>query len=156
MLKILERFLRKRKDELRKRGVNKSRRKNNTERHECKMYLRLLNVGGLSDKKATIIKEMFMNEEKEYNIICMTETHHRYERIIEKELTSFTQMREKNKRKGGGLQILMREDKRVEFEKKKRKNEESLEIEGVCYGMEMKIILVYFDVRKNEEGRKNN
>ena len=64
--------LRKRKDELRKRGVNKSRRKNNTERHECKMYLRLLNVGGLSDKKATIIKEMFMNEEKEYNIICMT------------------------------------------------------------------------------------
>ena len=148
--------LRKRKDELRKRGVNKSRRKNNTERHECKMYLRLLNVDGLSDKKATIIKEMFMNEEKEYNIVCMTETHHRYERIIEKELTSFTQMREKNKRKGGGLQILMRENKRVEFEKKKRKNEEILEIEGICYGMEMKIILVYFDVRRNEEGRENN
>ena len=150
--------LRKRKDELRKResNKNKNRKKNNTERHECKMYLRLLNVDGLSDKKATIIKEMFMNEEKEYNIVCMTETHHRYERIIEKELTSFTQMREKNKRKGGGLQILMRENKRVEFEKKKRKNEEILEIEGVCYGMEMKIILVYFDVRKNEEGRENN
>ena len=76
--------LRKRKDELRKRGVNKSRRKNNTEKQECKMYLRLLNVDGLSDKKATIIKEMFMNEEKEYNIICMTETHHIYERIIER------------------------------------------------------------------------
>ena len=34
----------------------------------------------------------------------MTETHHRYERIIEKELTSFTQMRQKSQRKGGGLQ----------------------------------------------------
>ena len=50
----------------------------------------------------------------------------------------------------------MRDNKHVEFEERKKKNEEILEIDGICFGMEMKIILVYFDVRRNEEGRNNN
>ena len=29
-------------------------------------------------------------------------------------------------------------------------------MEGICFGREIKIILVYFDVRRTEEGRKNN
>ena len=86
----------------------------------------------------------------------MTETHHRYEKLDVSNLTSYTQMRKKNERGGGGLQILMRDCKGVEFEKKKQVNEEILEIEGTCFGMEMKVILVYFDVRKTKEGKENN
>ena len=48
----------------------------------------------------------------------------------------------------------MRDCKGVEFEKKKQINEEILEIEGTCFGMEMKVILVYFDARKSDEGKK--
>ena len=47
---------------------------------ECKLFFRLMNVDGLTDGKLDIIKETFINKEKEYNIICMTETHHRYEK----------------------------------------------------------------------------
>ena len=86
----------------------------------------------------------------------MTETHHRYEKMDVSNLTSYTQMRKENERKGGGLQILMRDCKGVDFEEKKQINEEILEIEGKCFGMEMKVILVYFDARKTEEGRENN
>ena len=50
----------------------------------------------------------------------------------------------------------MRDNKSVEFEERKKINEEILEIDGICFGMEMKIILVYFDVRRNEEGKENN
>ena len=50
----------------------------------------------------------------------------------------------------------MRDCKGVDFEEKKQKNEEILVIEGKCFGMEMKVILVYFDVRKDKEGRENN
>ena len=141
--------LTKEKNELRKR---KSLNKNKKEmEQECKLFFRLLNVDGLNDRKLTIIKEAFLNKEKEYNVICMTETHHRYDKQKENELISYTQMRDKNKRKGGGLQILMRDNKHVEFEERKKKNEEILEIDGICFGMEMKILLVYFDVRKNED-----
>ena len=86
----------------------------------------------------------------------MTETHHRYEKLDVSNLTSYTQMRKKNKRHGGGLQILMRDSKGVEFEEKRQKNEEILVLEGICFGMEMKVILVYFDARKTEEGKENN
>ena len=69
---------------------------------------------------------------KKYNILCMTETHHRYEKLVENELISFIQMREKNQRKGGGLQILMRENRSVEFEVR-IKNEETRR-SGRCAG----------------------
>ena len=143
------------KSELKKRVRNKEKQKH-AEEQESKLFFRLLNVDGLNKKKLDIIKEEFLNKEKEYNVVCLTETHHRYEKQYVGDLTSFTQMRTKNKRKGGGLQILMRDSKSVDFEKLKRKNEEILEIEGTCFGMELKIILVYFDVKRNEEGRNNN
>ena len=113
-----------------------------------------MNVGGLNEKKLTLIKNAFLGEEKVHNIICMTETQNRYEKVDVSNLISYTKMRNKNKRKGGGLQIIMRDCKGVDFEEEKQKNEEILVIEGKCFGMEMKVILVYFDVRKmRKEGK---
>ena len=36
------------------------------------------------------------------------------------------------------------------------KNKEFLEIEGSLFGIGMKIIIVYFDANKNEEGKRRN
>ena len=146
--------IKKRKNELREKAF--SPRKKKMEEQECKLFFRIMNVGGLNEKKLTLIKNAFLGEEKVHNIICMTETQNRYEKVDVSNLISYTKMRKKNKRKGGGLQIIMRDCKGVDFEEEKQKNEEILVIEGKCFGMEMKVILVYFDVRKNEEGRKNN
>ena len=50
----------------------------------------------------------------------------------------------------------MREEESVDFEKKKSRSKDILEIEGKCRGIEMKIILVYFDVDKGGRGRAVN
>ena len=99
----------------------------------------------------------FLEKKNDFNILCITETHHRWEKIhIDKKLENFTSMREEKERKGGGLQILMRKDKKVNFIKNKSISREILDIEGKCYGIEMKIILVYFDVRKDKAGKEAN
>ena len=145
----------KRKKEPREQGYG-TRKKKKTEEQECRLFFRIMNVGGLNKKKLTIIKNAFLGEKKVHNIICMTETQNRYEKVDVSDLISYTQMRRDNKRKGGGLQIIMRDCKGVDFEEMKQKNEEILVIEGKCFGMEIKVILVYFDVRKDKEGRENN
>ncbi|CAL4079479.1 unnamed protein product, partial [Meganyctiphanes norvegica] len=100
--------------------------------------------------------------ERKYNIVCLTETHHHWERIyIDDKLDNFSSMREERNRennikKGGGLKILMEKNKSSEFEKKRSESREILEIEGKCFGITLKIILVYFDVDKGEIGRQNN
>ena len=71
-------------------------------------------------------------------------------------MESFARRREKNLRRGGGLQILMRKRRGVEMEEVRTRSEEVLCIEGVCFGLEMRMVLAYFDVRRDEEGRQNN
>ena len=62
----------------------------------------------------------------------------------------------KGERKGGGLQILMPKSDKFNFTKIKNNNKEILEIEGTLYGIGLKLVIVYFDVRKDEEGKKVN
>ena len=50
----------------------------------------------------------------------------------------------------------MKKDTRVTFEKKESKSSDILDIEGRCFGKEMKIILVYFDANKDAKGKKRN
>ena len=50
----------------------------------------------------------------------------------------------------------MRKEEQVNLEKKESKSSDILEIEGKCYGKEMKIILVYFDANKNAAGKERN
>ena len=68
----------------------------------------------------------------------------------------FTKMREENERMGGGLMILMRRDPKVDMAEVRVESEEVLEIEGKCFGLDLNVVLVYFDVQKTQEGRENN
>ena len=65
-------------------------------------------------------------------------------------------MRKIEDKKGGGLQIMMKKHKQVSFEKRKSVCKDILEIEGRCFGMRIKIILVYFDSNKGGDGRCRN
>ena len=44
----------------------------------------------------------------------------------------------------------------IDFTEKKINSTEVLVIEGKVYGISLKIINVYFDVRKDDTGRNNN
>ena len=93
----------------------------------------------------------------EKNILCLTETHHKVERFVcNKKLEKFETMRLEPDKGGGGLQILTRKCDGLEFEKIENENRDILEIEGSCLGIDMKIILVYFDVDKGPKGIVRN
>ena len=123
--------------------------------------IRLLNAQALTEtKQLTIIKEFFENSQ-EYNIVCLTETKQRTNKIaVPDSLYSYTAMREgKKATHRGGLQILGLRDKRVEWKKiNTGENKDLLVIEGKCFGVKMRIILVYFDSNKkkdSEQAREN-
>ena len=67
------------------------------------MMIRLLNVRGLTEDKYLELCRLFFNEKGgEYNLVCLTETHHRVEKInVGDGLFSFSVMR-KERKKGGG------------------------------------------------------
>ena len=50
----------------------------------------------------------------------------------------------------------MKKHRQVVMEKKISSSKDMLEIEGVCFGRSMKLILVYFDVDKGPAGRARN
>ena len=90
--------------------------------------------------------------------MCLTETHKKVEvgDHIEN-ISTLRKVRGKDgERLGGGLQIMMKKTDQINLEKQESKSSDILEVDGICFGREMKIILVYFDVRRNNEGRKNN
>ena len=54
------------------------------------------------------------------------------------------------------MKILIERSKNINFEKRHNINKDILEIEGECFGVNIKIILVYFDVDKGVTGELNN
>ena len=123
------------------------------------MFFRMINVDGLTSGKMDEINEEFFKKNPYYNIVCITETHQTCNDInINDKLMCYTKMREgfENERLGGGLMILMRENPKVDMEEVKVKSEEVMIIEGKCFGLDIKVVLVYFDVRRTPEGRENN
>ena len=67
-------------------------------------------------------------------------------------------IRDKTKgiKKGGGLKILMEKDKNMDFEYITCASNDILDLEGKCFNIDLKIILVYFDVDKGAKGKEIN
>ena len=51
--------------------------------------------------------------------------------------------------------MIYNKTKNINLKNKKHENREILEAEGKIYGIGIKIIVVYFDVDKGEEGKKS-
>ena len=87
-------------------------------RDQVSVKIRLLNVQGFSDTKYIELKDRFLGGDKEYNIICLTETHQKTEKVkIGDGLFNHLMMREINDKKGGGLQIMGIQNEQVNLEK---------------------------------------
>ena len=99
-----------------------------------------------------------LRDKEELKMICLTETQLKTNKIkIHKDIESINSMRErKNTRRGGGLMILYNKNENIKLEKIENTEKEILEVEGKCLELKMKIILVYFDTRKNKEGNMRN
>ena len=143
----------------------KKERKRNKEKNNKKpedyiekvIKIRLINIQGITDRKNLEIEETFFSNKEEYNIVCLTETQQKIDKIrVNRKLENFKRMRDEKDKKGGGLQIMMERRETVKFEQKETRDKNILEIEGRCMNMEMKIILVYMDVNKGKEGQEKN
>ena len=85
---------------------------------QVSVKIRILNVQGFSDIKYIELKDRFLGGDKEYNIICLTETHQKTEKVkIGEGLFNHLMMREFNDKKGGGLQIIGIQNEQVNLEK---------------------------------------
>ena len=61
---------------------------------------------------------MFLGKDKGLHIVCLTETQHKQEKIqFEDSIVSINQMRERKDKKGGGLMILYKKNKKIELTK---------------------------------------
>ena len=73
----------------------------------ARFKIRLLNVRGLVEWKYADLELDYLREGKEYNILCLTETQQKKEKVkISDGLYNYKAMRETNDKGGGGLQIL--------------------------------------------------
>ena len=85
----------------------------------------------------------------------MTETQLVQDKIqIDSNIEYFTAMREVNDTKGGGLMILHKKSEKMKFNKVDNEHNDILEIEGECNNIKMRIVLVYFGVKKSLEANK--
>ena len=131
---------------------NKNTRKEKNKDTE-KLEINLINVNGLTKEKFAEIEKTFL--EKELNILCMTETQLVQDKIrIDSNIEYFTAMREVNDIKGGGLMILHKKSEKMKFNKVDNEHNDILEIEGECNNIKMRIVLVYFGVKKSLEANK--
>ena len=85
----------------------------------------------------------------------LTETQKTMDNIrMGENVVSHSAMRDKKskEKKGGGLMLIHRKNKRINFEKVENKNKNLMEMEGECFGLKLRVILVYFDSDKTKEG----
>ena len=96
--------------------TNKGKSDKVTERNKRKdqeVKIQLINVNGLTRDKFVELMEISFRGRRNYNVLCMVETHLRHEKfpIDVNNLHNFNAMREEGDKKGGGLKILMEKTK---------------------------------------------
>ena len=122
-----------------------------------RVIFQVLNIRGFNKGKYTELENMFFQDSDVINIVCLTETQHKYEKVlIHKDLRSFTAMRNAKDKKGGGIQVILPRVKQIRLNKVENENKDLLELEGELFGIDFRMIVVYFDSKKYGEGRKRN
>ena len=102
-----------------------------------------------------VLKKDFLVDDRIYNLLFLTETQQKVEKIDEGEgVFTINRMRKEGDKKGGGLMIVGKEDRRVVLEEVKGcSHRDVLTVEGRVFGLDVRIILVYFDSSKEREGK---
>ena len=94
-----------------------------------------------------------MVDDRIYSLLFLTETQQKVEKIDEGEgVFAISRMRREGDKKGGGLMIVGKEDRRVELEEVSEcSHRDVLTEEGRVFGLDVRIILVYFDSSNERE-----
>ena len=97
-----------------------------------------------------------MKDKTYTSIFCFTEIRVESLNFIPIGIKIFSKHREKKEKKGGGLMIGFKDDKRTRLEEIKVKHNDILALEGTIRDSRIRIILVYFDSTKKKSGRDFN
>ena len=121
--------------------------------------IKLLNSQGFDEAKYQELESKYLidkvlHDMKEYNLICLTETQERVEKVKKNDAVfRHLIMRQIDDKKGGGLKVFGRVDSRVRLDMVQRvKSRDVLALEGVIFGLQLRLILVYFDCTKITSG----
>ena len=76
--------------------------------------------------------------------------------MISQSVDTLIQQREEGDKKGEGLHIVMNKIPEIKLKKVKDGNRDLLEIEGKYFGIEIRILLVYFDSNDDQRVRDRN
>ena len=113
----------------------------------------LVNTLTITATKVQTVIEDFMQEEIYTSIFCFTETKVDNPNFKPIGIKIFTKQRGKKYKKGGGLMIGFKDDKKTIMEEIKVENNDILALEGKIRGCKTRIILVYMDSTKNKTGK---
>ena len=124
--------------------IGNKEEKGRKEKEKAGFKIRLLNVQGWSDYKYMEIKKEFLIGNKDYNLIGITETQEKVEKVETGEgVFALSRMRREKDKKGGGLMLIGKKDERVKLEVVKGgRHKDVLIVEGVFFGMDVRMVLV--------------
>ena len=127
------------------------------EEGERGLAIRLININGFTRIKNVMFEELFFSKGMGVNILCLTETKNTFDKVdISGRLKYHATRRERGGRRGGGLQVIYPDDERIVLDKVENDSSEILELDGTIYGMDIKMVIVYMDTRKNTKGDEAN
>ena len=88
----------------------------------------MANINGLDQEKYHTLEEEYLGKSGSLNIICLTETHKTVDNIkMGDNIVSHNIMRKEGaEKKGGGLMVIHRKNKRINFEIVKNENKDIL------------------------------
>ena len=118
---------------------------------------KMINIQGLTKPKYIELEDMLNEEENNVNIIVVTETQHKIDKINPSEgAKTISSMREEKDKKGGGLMVIYKDKPEIQMVKVESINKDILEIKGKIYSKHIRMIIVYMDCAGDREGKERN
>ena len=122
-----------------------------------RVCFKMINIQGLTKAKYVEIEDMLNDKENNMNIIVMTETQQKIDKINpSKGAKTIMTMREEKDKKGGGLMVIYKEEKELELVKLDTNSKDILDIKGKIYDIDTRIMIVYMDCASDREGKERN
>ena len=114
-----------------------------------------INVRGINKAKMVEIMDHSLQEEVNYNIVCLTETGESFERLrIGNEYQVFNSM--KKEKGGGGIKVLIKRNDKVDLKEVSSKCEGILDLRGKIGYHETQILVLYMAPQRSGEGAEKN
>ena len=130
-------------------------------KEKCKrnrtINFQMINIQGLTKQKYIEIEDMLSDKESNTNVIVLTETQQKIDKINpSKGAKIINNMREEKDKKGGGLMLVYRDMEEIELVKVETNSRDILEIKGKVYGKDIRIMVAYMDCAGDREGKERN